>query len=122
MAADHFLECSYSKDPFAGTMAGKTFSLNTGRLKVAMSTTEISGVGDAVEASRIFFTKETTSGPARMARVLPMMSATFLGTIVIAIALVWFVLCFVWAVGRARMAVDFRDDLSWTCDFEKVPM
>ena len=60
-------------------MAGMMRSLNTGRLKVAISRMEISGLGVAGDARRILWTKSTTSGPARMARVLPMMRATFFG-------------------------------------------
>jgi len=43
---------------------------------------EISGAGVVGEESRILWMNETTSGPARTARVLAMMRATFLETVV----------------------------------------
>ena len=57
-------------------------SLRTGRLNVARSMMEISGLGVVGEARRILWMKDTISGPARMTRVLVMMRATFLGTVV----------------------------------------
>ena len=65
---------------------------------------EISGFGVAGEVRSILWTKETTSGPARMARVLPMMRATFLGTVVANVAIVncWLAVRLSWVVGRIR--------------------
>ena len=82
MAADQALECSCSNWPYAGTMAGRMRSLKTGRLKVAMSMIENSTLGAEGELRRIFCTKSTTVGPARIARVLPIIRATFFGDVV----------------------------------------
>jgi hypothetical protein len=49
--------------------------------------------------------KETTSGPARMARVLAMMRATFFATVV-AIADYWLVLGLLCVVGRNGIVLD----------------
>jgi hypothetical protein len=62
-------------------MAGSKGSFRIGRLKVATSRVVRVIFGKDGELERMREMKEATAGPARTGRVLPMMMATFLGTI-----------------------------------------
>jgi hypothetical protein len=92
--------------PICRDHSGHSLLVEDGQVEGRDIEIEISGAGVVGEARRILCTKLTTSGPARMGRILPIMRAIFLGTILANIAIVkfWLVvgfLCIVeekWAV------------------------
>jgi hypothetical protein len=70
-----------------------------------MSMIEISGLGVEGEVRRTLWTKLTTVGPTRTARVLVMMRATFFG-IVVATVDFWLVLRLVCFIGKKEDRIE----------------